>query len=139
MSDEIVSSLVEIRLPNPDNFLKVKETLTRIGIPNKEKKLFQSCHILQKRGKYYLVHFKELFLLDGKKADFTEEDQGRRNTIANLLSDWGLVELVDKEKVQENLIPMQKIKVIAFKDKENWELVEKYSIGKKKKNDEGNE
>ncbi len=139
MSDEIVNSLVEIRLPNPDNFLKVKETLTRIGIPNKEKKLFQSCHILQKRGKYYLVHFKELFLLDGKKADFTEEDQGRRNTIANLLSDWGLVELVDEEKVHKNLIPMQKIKVIAFKDKENWELVEKYSIGKKKKNDEGNE
>jgi len=137
MSDDIVETLVEIRLPNADNFLKVKETLTRIGISNKENKLFQSCHILQKRGKYYLVHFKELFLLDGKTADFSEEDQGRRNTIANLLKDWGLVEIVDEDKIKDNLISMQKIKVIAFKDKDKWELVEKYSIGKKKKTNEG--
>jgi hypothetical protein len=134
--DKLIESLVEIRLPNPDNFLKVKETLTRIGIPNKEKMLFQSCHILQKRGKYYIVHFKELFLLDGKIADFSDEDKGRRNTIVNLLADWGLVEVVDKTQIEEPQTPMQKIKVISFKDKGDWKLVEKYSIGKKKKETE---
>lgn len=131
--NEIVDGLVEISLPNPDNFLKVKETLTRIGIPNKDNKLFQSCHILQKKGKYYIVHFKELFLLDGKTTDFTEEDRGRRNTITKLLSDWKLVSIVNPKQVEEPVVPIQKVKVIAFKDKENWELVEKYSLGKKSK------
>lgn len=127
-----VEDLVEVLLPEDDNFLKVKETLTRIGIASKHSNsLFQSCHILHKKGRYYIVHFKELFGLDGKTTDFSEEDRGRRNTITNLLDDWELVEIVDREKTAEPLAPLNRIKIIAFKEKKDWDLVPKYSIGKR--------
>jgi hypothetical protein len=123
--------MVEVRLTDPNNFLKVKETLTRIGVASrKEKKLYQSCHILHKQGKYYIVHFKELFALDGKATDFSEEDKARRNTIANLLEEWGLIEIVDHAMVDEPKSPMNQVKVISFKEKHEWELTSKYSIGK---------
>jgi hypothetical protein len=127
-----VDSLVEVKLKEPDDFLKIKETLTRIGIASrKDKTLYQSCHILHKQGKYYIVHFKELFALDGKPTDFSDIDEGRRNTIVNLLVEWGLTELVDKEKAKEPLTPLNQIKVISYKEKGEWALVSKYSIGKK--------
>ena len=127
---------VEIKLKNKEDFLKVKETLTRIGVSSKkEKKLYQSCHILHKQGHYYLVHFKEMFMLDGKQTDFTEEDKGRRNTIANLLTEWGLIELVDSAKSQDPLTPMNKIKIISYSEKSEWKLVAKYSLGKKRFNE----
>ena len=129
-----VRDFVQVKLPKEDNFLKVKETLTRIGIAStQQKKLYQSCHILHKRGNYYIVHFKELFGLDGKPTNFSEEDRARRNTIANLLSQWGLVELVDPDKSVEPVVPLSKIKVIQFKDKANWKLESKYTIGKKRR------
>jgi len=129
----LVETLVEVTLNEDSDFLKIKETLTRIGVASrKESKLFQSCHILHKQGKYYIVHFKELFALDGKPTDFTESDQGRRNTIACLLEEWGLLKLVDLAKASEPKAPMSQIKVISFKDKDNWELCSKYSIGRKK-------
>lgn len=125
---------VEIILTDPQNFLKIKETLTRIGIASKkEKKLWQSCHILHKRGKYAIVHFKELFGLDGQKITFDEDDLCRRNTITNLLEDWGLLRIVDQSKTEEPVAPMSAIKVIAFKEKPEWILEPKYSIGVKKK------
>lgn len=128
----MIEKLVEVELPNEESFLKIKETLTRIGIASKkDKKLYQSCHILHKQGKYYIVHFKELFMLDGKTNDFSEEDQARRNTIVNLLQEWGLLKQVG-EKVSEPVAPMSQIKILPFKDKDEWELVAKYSIGKKK-------
>ena len=128
-----IEDMIEVRLKEDDDFLKVKETLTRIGIASRrEKKLFQSCHILHKQGKYYIVHFKELFALDGKPFTFSEEDTGRRNSIANLLDEWGLVKLVDKVKSSEPVVPITKIKIIPFKEKSDWELVAKYNIGKKK-------
>lgn len=133
MTDTLLDSLVEVRLKN-DNFLVVKETLSRIGVANKEKKLFQSCYILQKRGKFYIVHFKELFLLDGKSSTYSEEDKGRRNTIVNLLKDWGLIDIVNPELTKAPLTPIQKIKVIKSSEKDEWELVEKYQIGRKKEN-----
>lgn len=130
--NDIVDSLIEIRLENEDDFLKVRETLTRIGISSpKEKKLYQSCHILHKRGKYYIVHFKELFALDGKNTNFSEEDEGRRNTIAKLLSDWGLVSLVS-DIDESNMCPMNQIKIISYREKEDWELVAKYNIGNRR-------
>lgn len=120
---------VEIRLPTPDDFLKVKETLTRMGVPAfKDKKLFQSCHILHKRGRYFVLHFKELFVLDDKKSDFSDEDRKRRNTIVQLLEDWGLVEVINRDRIQDKL-PLSKIRIVKFKDKENWMLEAKYSIG----------
>ena len=120
---------VEIRLPTPDDFLKVKETLTRMGVPAfKDKKLFQSCHILHKRGRYFILHFKELFILDGKKSDFSDEDRKRRNTIVQLIEDWGLVEVINRDLMREKL-PLNKIKIISFKDKKDWILEAKYSIG----------
>src|ERR1019366_4540728 len=123
---------VEVRLNNPDDFLKVCETLTRIGVASrKTKTLFQSIHILHKKGRYVLIHFKELFALDGKPSDFSEEDKGRRNTISQLLSEWGLVELVTPEQVKEPMAPLNSIKVLAFKEKQDWNLVTKYSIGRK--------
>lgn len=123
---------LEVTLVQPDDFLKVRETLTRIGVASrKERVLFQSCHILHKQGKYFIVHFKELFALDGKQADLTENDIERRNTIAKLLSDWGLVKAVD-EKCFENTAPLSQIKVISYKDKHTWDLQTKYNIGKKK-------
>ena len=123
---------LEILLAQPDDFLKVRETLTRIGVASrKDKILFQSCHILHKQGKYYIVHFKELFALDGKQVDLSENDLERRNTIAKLLSDWGLVKIIDNTKFTE-LAPLSQIKVIAFKDKHEWDLQTKYNIGKKR-------
>lgn len=130
--NDIVSTLVEIRLKKDDDFLKVRETLTRIGIASpKDKRLYQSCHILHKRGKYYITHFKELFALDGKSTNFSEEDRGRRNTIAKLLSDWELIEIVDESKIQEPTVRMNQIKIIAHREKDEWELVAKYNIGKR--------
>ena len=126
------SSMVEILLKVPDDFLKVRETLTRIGVASRnEKKLYQSCHILHKQGKYYIVHFKELFLLDGKHSDFSENDKQRRNRIAKLLSDWGLIEIVD-DTIVEDVSSISQIKILPHKDKSEWELIAKYSIGSKK-------
>jgi len=130
--------MLEVQLKEPDDFLKVRETLTRIGVASrKDKKLFQSCHILHKQGRYFIVHFKELFALDGKFANFSENDIERRNTIAQLLGDWGLITILNKEQA-ENKAPLSKIKVLAFKDKSDWDLQAKYNIGKKV-DDEGSE
>lgn len=135
MSEEITwspSMMVEVILKEPDDFLKVRETLTRIGVASrKEKKLYQSCHILHKKGKYYIVHFKELFALDGKPSNLTDNDIQRRNRIAKLLSDWGLIEVVTVVE-ESQLAPLNQIKVLSFKDKGDWTLESKYNIGKKK-------
>jgi hypothetical protein len=132
-----LEDFVEVRLPDPQAFLKVKETLTRIGVASKkDKTLYQSCHILHKQGRYYLVHFKEMFMLDGKATDFSEEDRGRRNTIANLLSEWELITLVDPDKSKEPLTPLNRIKIIAYSEKPEWNLVAKYSLGKKRHNED---
>lgn len=133
MEDDIFRGVgVEIRLPTQDSFLKVKETLTRIGISSrKEKKLYQSCHILHKKGRYAILHFKELFILDGKKNTFTDEDKARRNTIVNLLEEWELIEIVDKEATSDLTASLNQIKIIPYKDKANWDLEVKYNIGKK--------
>ena len=126
------ASMLEIPLNEPDDFLKVRETLTRIGVASrKDKKLFQSCHILHKQGRYFIVHFKELFLLDGKKSNLEENDLARRNTIAQLMSDWGLISIDSGLKV-ESLAPMRQIKIIPYKEKNDWELCPKYNIGNKK-------
>lgn len=123
---------LEVALVQPDDFLKVRETLTRIGVASrKDKILYQSCHILHKQGKYYIVHFKELFALDGKQADITDNDLQRRNTIAKLLSDWGLVQVLDASSISDQA-PLSQIKVIAYKDKDEWDLQAKYNIGKKR-------
>lgn len=128
----LVDSLVEVRLGEQDDFLKVKETLTRIGVASrKEQALYQSCHILHKQGKYYIVHFKELFMLDGKPANFSEDDKGRRNTIAALLEEWGLIKIVDEESVKDPKLPLNQIKILPFKEKGEWRLVSKYNIGRK--------
>ena len=129
--------MVEVTLNEPDDFLKVRETLTRIGVASrKEKKIYQSCHILHKQGRYFLVHFKELFALDGKHANLTSNDVQRRNRIAQLLADWGLVGVVDVVRIQD-IAPLNQIKVLSFKDKGEWILETKYNIGaKKKKTDE---
>ena len=124
--------MIEVNLKEPDDFLKVRETLTRIGVASrKERKLYQSCHILHKKGQYYIVHFKELFALDGKKANLSENDVQRRNRIIKLLSDWGLIEIV-KEDLIKDAAPLSQIKVIAFKEKGDWTLESKYNIGKKR-------
>jgi len=131
-----INELVEVLLPDPDNFLKVRETLSRIGVASKkDKTLYQSCHILHKQGRYYIVHFKQLFLLDGKQSDFTDDDKGRLNTIANLLHEWELVGLVDKSKSANPVAPLSQIKIISHKEKNEWNLVAKYNIGKKRKED----
>ena len=130
--------MVEVVLGEPDDFLKVRETLTRIGVASrKDKKLFQSCHILHKQGRYFITHFKELFALDGKEANLTENDIEWRNTIAQLLGDWGLIAIVNAE-VAENKAPLSQIKVLSFKEKDEWDLQAKYNIGKKIE-DEGTE
>ena len=130
------SDMVEVTLNEPDDFLKVRETLTRIGVASrKEKKIYQSCHILHKQGKYYIVHFKELFALDGKQTNLSSNDVQRRNRIVQLLSDWGLVNIVDKDKI-EDLAPLNQIKVLSFKDKGDWTLESKYNIGRKKQETE---
>ena len=129
--------MVEVTLNEPDDFLKVRETLTRIGVASrKEKKIYQSCHILHKQGRYFLVHFKELFALDGKHANLTSNDVQRRNRIAQLLADWGLVGVVDADKIQD-IAPLNQIKVLSYKDKQDWILETKYNIGAKKKKSEG--
>ena len=125
--------MVEISLGEPDDFLKVRETLTRIGVASrKEKKIYQSCHILHKQGRYYIVHFKELFALDGKHANLTVNDVQRRNRIIQLLADWGLVSIISADKIQ-NIAPLNQIKVLSYKDKGDWILETKYNIGSKKK------
>ena len=140
MNDNIIQEMVEVKLNEPDDFLKVRETLTRIGIASrKEKTLFQSCHILHKQGKYYIVHFKELFALDGKTTNFTENDQARRNSIANLLAEWELVELVDTDKSAEPTVPLSQLKILSFKEKDEWNLTPKYNIGNKRESDENDE
>jgi|TARA_Y100001938_G_scaffold143406_1_gene216115 hypothetical protein len=129
--------MVQVLLSEPDDFLKVRETLTRIGVASrKEKKLYQSCHILHKQGLYYIVHFKELFALDGKHANLTVNDVQRRNRIARLLADWGLISIVKEESVLD-IAPLNQIKVLAYKDKSDWILEQKYNIGKKGKQQEG--
>ena len=128
--------MVEVQLGEPDDFLKVRETLTRIGVASrKEKKLYQSCHILHKQGRYYIVHFKELFALDGKHANLTSNDVQRRNRITQLLSDWGLIEVVNAESIGD-IAPLNQIKVLSYKDKGDWILEQKYNIGKKGKTQE---
>ena len=125
------ASMLEVTLNEPDDFLKVRETLTRIGVASrKDNKLYQSCHILHKQGRYFIVHFKELFLLDGKKSNLEENDVARRNTIATLMSDWGRVSIYDKTKA-EPLAPLRQIKIIPFKEKDDWELCPKYNKGNK--------
>ena len=129
------ATMLEVTLNEPDDFLKVRETLTRIGVASrKDKKLFQSCHILHKQGRYFIVHFKELFALDGKQANFSENDAERRNTIAQLLSDWGLIAILNNT-VAEKKAPLSQIKVLSFKEKNEWDLQAKYNIGKKIENE----
>ena len=127
-----LNQLIEVRLYNSEDFLKVKETLSRIGIASKkDNTLYQSCHILHKQGKYYIVHFKELFLLDGKEATLSESDVGRRNRIIALLDEWELVEVLDYDRVESNMISLNQVKIIPFKEKTKWNLVTKYTIGNK--------
>jgi hypothetical protein len=130
----MIEKLVEVTLAQQDDFLKVRETLTRIGVAAKNDNiLYQSCHILHKQGKYYIVHFKELFELDGKPSNMSENDVARRNTIANLMAEWGLVKLVDETKSKEPIAPLSQIKILPHKEKNNWQLVSKYTIGKKRR------
>lgn len=136
---DILDTLVEVDIgENTDNFLKIKETLSRIGVASrKEKKLYQSCHILHKRGRYYIVHFKELFLLDGKSADYSDSDVMRRNTIINLLQEWQLLTVVNNDNFQKmQKAPISQVKIISHKEKGDWELVTKYNIGKYKRSPE---
>lgn len=132
-NDDIFDGLgVEITLKTKEDFLKVKETLTRIGISSRtDKKLWQSCHILHKRGKYAIMHFKEMFVLDGLSSDISDEDLGRRNVIVKLLVEWGLIDAVDEEEYKEPMIPLSKLKIISHKDKGDWQLIPKYHIGRK--------
>lgn len=129
ITDWTPSSMLEVTLNEPDDFLKIRETLTRIGVASrKDQKLYQSCHILHKQGRYFIVHFKELFLLDGKPSNLLENDIHRRNTISTLLADWGLISIVNPEKAKD-IAPLRQIKVIPFKEKSQWELCPKYNIG----------
>lgn len=129
----IIETLLEIKLGQEDDFLKVRETLTRIGVASrKDKTLYQSCHILHKQGKFYIVHFKEMFALDGKPTNFSDEDKGRRNTIAKLLEDWGLITIVDVEQAKQPVAALNQIKILPHKEKNEWTLVQKYAIGRKK-------
>jgi hypothetical protein len=128
-----IAEMVEVRLKNPEDFLKIKETLTRIGVASrKDQTLYQSCHILHKQRRYFIVHFKELFALDGKPTNFAEEDEMRRNTIVNLLEEWGLVEVVNPDMTKEKIAPISQIKVLSHKEKSDWVLEAKYTIGKKR-------
>jgi hypothetical protein len=128
-----VENMVEIKLRSAEDFLKIRETLTRIGVASRrDKVLFQSCHILHKQGRYYIVHFKELFALDGKPTNFSEEDMARRNTIANLLAEWELIDIVALDRTNNPIAPLNQIKIIAHKEKNEWKLEAKYNIGKKR-------
>jgi len=128
-----VENMVEIKLRSAEDFLKIRETLTRIGVASRrDKVLFQSCHILHKQGRYYIVHFKELFALDGKPTNFSDEDRARRNTITNLLAEWELVDIVNTERTNDIVAPLNQIKIIAHKEKNEWKLEAKYNIGKKR-------
>ena len=130
-----IDEMVECTLAEPDDFLKIRETLTRIGVASrKDKTLFQSCHILHIQGRYFIVHFKELFILDGKPTNFSENDQARRNTIANLLVEWNLIQLVNSEQTSSLVVPLNQLKILAYKEKEEWVLTAKYNIGNKKVN-----
>ena len=132
-----MDTMVECLLNEPDDFLKVRETLTRIGVASrKDKIIYQSCHILHKQGRYFIVHFKELFALDGKPTNFSENDQARRNTIANLLAEWGLIKLINPEEISELVVPLNQLKILSFKEKDLCELTAKYNIGSKKIEDE---
>ena len=127
-----LESLVEVKLNKEDDFLKVRETLTRIGVASKkDKTLYQSCHILHKQGRYYIVHFKELFALDGKATNISDEDVGRRNAVAKLIAEWGLVTLINSKKIEEPIAPLSQIKILPYKEKDEWNLVAKYNIGRK--------
>jgi len=127
-----LQEMVEVGLKSDDDFLKVRETLTRIGVASrKDRTIYQSCHILHKQGRYYIVHFKELFALDGKQTNFSDNDKARRNTIANLLAEWGLVDLKDKNS-EDPVAPLSQIKVLPYKEKDEWTLTAKYNIGKKR-------
>ena len=137
MSEDTINwsqaDMLEVTIKQPDDFLKVRETLTRIGVASrKDKTLYQSCHILHKQGKYYIVHFKELFALDVKPTNFSENDQARRNTIANLLSEWGLIALVNPNSSSELVVPLNQLKILSFKEKDQWDLTAKYNIGSKR-------
>ena len=128
-----VDSMVEVKLRSAEDFLKIRETLTRIGVASRrDKVLFQSCHILHKQGRYYTVHFKELFALDGKPTNFSDEDKARRNTIANLLAEWDLIDIVDDNRTKDPIAPLNQIKILAHKEKNDWKLEAKYNIGKKR-------
>jgi hypothetical protein len=134
--NELLDNLIEVRIGEEEDFLKIKETLTRIGVASrKENKLYQSCHIFHKQGKYYIVHFKEMFVLDGKPSNFSDEDKGRRNKIVELLQDWGLLKVLDPEKIQDPLASISQIKIISHKEKDKWVLEAKYNMGRKKRND----
>ena len=135
-----IDDMVECTLAEPDDFLKIRETLTRIGVASrKDKTLYQSCHILHKQGRYFIVHFKELFILDGKPTNYSENDQARRNTIANLLAEWSLIKLVDTEKTSTLVVPLNQLKILSYKEKDEWVLTAKYNIGNKKVNYEQSE
>ena len=129
----IVDNMIEVLLESTDDFLKIRETLTRIGVASKkDKKIFQSCHILHKQNRYFIVHFKELFALDGKPTNFSEDDIARRNTISNLLAEWNLYKIINPEKTKSPVAPISQIKIIAYKEKSEWILEQKYNIGKKR-------
>ena len=131
-----LDDLIWVTLNEPDDFLKIRETLSRIGVASKkDRTLYQSCHILHKQGKYAILHFKQLFLLDGKKSDFSDDDKGRLNTIANLLAEWNLLALVDPKKSEDPVSPLSQIKILSHKEKNDWILVTKYNIGKKRRED----
>ena len=127
-----LAKFIEVSLNEQDDFLKVRETLTRIGVSSrKERVLYQSCHILHKQGRYYIVHFKELFALDGKPSNLSDNDIQRRNAIANLLEEWGLVKILNRKLLEDNIAPLHQIKIISFREKDDWQLITKYNIGKK--------
>jgi hypothetical protein len=129
-----LDTLIEVKIAEEEDFLKIKETLTRIGVASrKEKKLYQSCHIFHKQGKYYIVHFKEMFAIDGKPSNFSDEDKGRRNKVAELLQDWGLLKVVDSSFIKEPIASMSQIKILSHKEKNEWTLETKYNMGRKKK------
>ena len=132
--NDLLNSLVEVKIAEEEDFLKIKETLTRIGVASrKEKKLHQSCHIFHKQGKYYIVHFKEMFAIDGKPSNFSDEDKGRRNKIIELLQDWGLLKVIEAPSIKDPLASMSQIKIINHKEKDEWTLEAKYNMGRKKK------